>query len=55
MEIVLLYKFYIFLFLNLKRREKEGGREEGREGGKLCSEPELQSTACFQRHGMHIY
>lgn len=35
MEIVLLYKFYIFSFLNLKRGEREGRREEGgREGGR---------------------
>lgn len=31
MEIVLLYKFYIFSFLNLKRK---GGKEERREGGR---------------------
>lgn len=33
MEIVLLYKFYIFSFLNLKRKggREGGGREEGRE------------------------
>lgn len=32
MEIVLLYKFYIFSFLNLKRR-REGGKEGEREEG----------------------
>lgn len=45
MEIVLLYKFYIFSFLNLKRGERKRRREGRREGGKQCSEPELQSTA----------
>lgn len=36
MEIVLLYKFYIFSFLNLKEGGREGGkkREKGRKGGK---------------------
>lgn len=41
MEIVLLYKFYIFSFLNLKEGRKEGGKE----GSKLCAEAGLQSTA----------
>lgn len=53
MEIVFLYKFYIFSFLNLKRGEREGrregrregGREGEKKGGKQCFEPELQSTA----------
>lgn len=36
MEIVLLYKFYIFSFLNLKEGGREGGkkREKGKKGGK---------------------
>lgn len=46
MEIVLLYKFYIFSFLNLK----EGSRE-GEGGSKLCSKPEY---SCFQGNGMHM-
>lgn len=38
MEIVLLYKFYIFSFLNLKEGGREGGKEGRKEGSWVSNE-----------------